>query len=420
MGGTEIGASLLIGVMLILRYFSRGKVSHRLQYALWLVVLVRLLLPISLGESSISVMNAVPDNNTGQRVINVLPIQRTPVAESTNVRVENNQIVSDANSFGYATLADDGAMVVRYAERMTVGEIAKAIWTIGAVIVGIWFAAVNIVFYPRLRKNRVPIKGLHGPLAVYGVEHISSPCLFGLWKPSIYLTEKALADEEGTNHVLAHELCHYGHGDHIWSMLRIVCLVIWWWNPLVWIAARCSQVDGELACDEGALKQLEPNQRLAYGKTLVDMIAVRVSANSVLCAATTMAAGKKGIKQRLHYIINEQKTVVSALVVVLVVVVATVGCTFSGAVVNAGGTIGVAESANEENAYRFVYEASEDTKVVRFYFEEYRDGEMIKRFGDIFIGTFPQTAKYMLILRTGADKNDRYMREAYVCFHSLA
>ena len=166
MGGMVIGASLLIGVMLILRYFSRGKISHRLQYALWLVVLVRLLLPISLGESSISVMNAVPENNSGQRVVNVLPIQRTPVAEDTNVRVENNQIVSDANSFGYATLADDGAMVVRYAERMTVGEIAKAIWTIGAVIVGIWFAAVNIVFYLRLRKNRVPIKGLHGPLAV--------------------------------------------------------------------------------------------------------------------------------------------------------------------------------------------------------------------------------------------------------------
>ena len=282
MGEVFVSASLLIVIILVLRYFTKGKISHRLQYAIWLLVLVRLLVPVSFGESNISVMNAVSDSSIAQQTVNVLPIERIPVEEATNVLIENDQIVADVNSFGYATLSQDGKTVVRYAERMTASEVFMAIWVFGAIIVALWFGVVNYNFYRRLRKSRQLINTIEAPLTVYQAKNIASPCLFGLWKPSIYLTGKALADEEGAKYVLAHELCHYRHADHIWSMLRIVCLVIWWWNPLVWVAARCAQLDGELACDEGTLKHMDPQQRLAYGRTLVDMIAVKVSANDFL------------------------------------------------------------------------------------------------------------------------------------------
>ena len=45
-------------------------------------------------------------------------------------------------------------------------------------------------------------------------------------------------------HVLAHELTHYAHKDHIWSLLRCLALALHWYNPLVWLAAALSKRDG--------------------------------------------------------------------------------------------------------------------------------------------------------------------------------
>ena len=56
-----VSSSVLILVVIALRYVLRGKLSLRMQYALWLLVLVRLLVPVSFGASDLSVMNAVPE-----------------------------------------------------------------------------------------------------------------------------------------------------------------------------------------------------------------------------------------------------------------------------------------------------------------------------------------------------------------------
>ena len=55
-------SSVLILVLLLLRRVLRGRVSLRLQYALWVLVAVRLLVPVSFGNSAVSVLNALPDS----------------------------------------------------------------------------------------------------------------------------------------------------------------------------------------------------------------------------------------------------------------------------------------------------------------------------------------------------------------------
>ena len=50
-----VSGSVLIAVVIALRFALRGKISLRLQYAMWALVLVRLLVPVSLGESSFGV-----------------------------------------------------------------------------------------------------------------------------------------------------------------------------------------------------------------------------------------------------------------------------------------------------------------------------------------------------------------------------
>ena len=73
--------------------------------------------------------------------------------------------------------------------------------------------------------------------------------------------------------------------------LRGVCLALHWFDPLVWWAAAASRQDGELACDEAALRRLAPEERVAYGRTLLAMSCAR--APSLLVTASTLTGGKR-------------------------------------------------------------------------------------------------------------------------------
>ena len=332
-----ITSSILIAVVIALRTLFRGKISFRLQYALWGLVLLKLLLPFSFVESPLSVMNIVPDSSIGKKEVYILPLSKEPVTEISGITVDSTGALIDTNSFGYAVLSADGAIITRYAEKMSVSRILTIIWLSGSLVLLLWLIGTNAVFYRRLRQTRRPYpvdsNRLANPpqLPVYVTDQIASPCLFGILRPAVYLTPKAVENEDKIRYALAHELCHYRHGDHIWSILRCVCLVAWWWNPLVWAAALLSREDSELACDEAVIQQIGRENRLAYGYTLVDIIAVRKAPTGLMCAATTMVSGKKSIKGRLNMIIKNPKTFLPALVAVLLVVVFSAGCTFTGA-----------------------------------------------------------------------------------------
>lgn len=324
-------ASVLILVIIALRYAFRGKVPRRLQYALWGLVLLRLCLPFPLFESRLSVMGAVPDTGVADREVYVFPISSYSVAQSdTHILVESNGLVQDGNSFGYSVLSEDGKTVTRYANKMRVGKIAVCIWRGGVLLAGLWFAGVNLRFARRLRRTRRPYQVENSPLRVYVSDATRSPCLFGLIRPAVYLTPQAAASPDAAACVLAHELTHYRHGDHLWSFARVACLAAYWWNPLVWIAAFLSQKDSELACDEAAVRAMDQPERLAYGRVLVDMIPRR-GRGGFACSATCMSSNGRGMKERINNIVKRPKTVLPALITLLIAAAVAIGCTFSGA-----------------------------------------------------------------------------------------
>ena len=107
--------------------------------------------------------------------------------------------------------------------------------------------------------------------------------------------------------MLAHELTHYAHRDHLWAPLRCLALALHWYNPLVWLAVLLSKRDGELACDEGAVRRLGEDQRIPYGRTLVGMVAQRsLRPADLLSCSTAMTGGKKTIQQRIEMCIRDR------------------------------------------------------------------------------------------------------------------
>lgn len=132
-----ITSSVLIAVVVALRFLFRGRISRRMQYALWGLVLLKLLLPFSLFESPFSVMHVIPDSSLGEKQVYVLPISKQPVTETFGITMGDNATLMDANSFGYAVLSEDGTTITRYIEIMSVSQILAFIWLIGGIAVGL-------------------------------------------------------------------------------------------------------------------------------------------------------------------------------------------------------------------------------------------------------------------------------------------
>ena len=137
----------------------------------------------------------------------------------------------EVNSFGYSRLEDGGEKVVRYADKISPLELLKGLWIAGAAVLGIVLVVTNLRFSRRLRRVRRPLEGTNAPVPVYVAPALPSPCLVGLFFPAVYVTEETAANPAMLRHVLAHELTHYNHRDHLWSVLRGAALAVHWWNP---------------------------------------------------------------------------------------------------------------------------------------------------------------------------------------------
>ena len=125
---------------------------------------------------------------------------------------------------------------------VSVRKIFLLVWASGAALLGLWFLFCNLRYGRQLRAGVLrAIAPKEGRPAVRLTQTALSPCLFGLFTPAIYVTMDCAQDEQLLHHCAEHEYTHYLHRDHIWAVLRGVCLALHWFNPLVWWAAALSR-----------------------------------------------------------------------------------------------------------------------------------------------------------------------------------
>ncbi|MCI9036439.1 MAG: hypothetical protein HFF80_01630 [Oscillospiraceae bacterium] len=311
-------SSFLILALSLLRRLLRGRISPTLQYALWLLVAARLLIPGSLFPSPVSVVGAASNLQTAlQEAVS----DRQTVSAAPRPNLQPNAPAAPPPPENISSGGDI---------RRTVPWPAL-VWGIGAGLTGTALAVSNLAFAVRLHRGR---KRMHlppefGRLPVYLMEGLVSPCLFGLLRPAVYVNEMAL-EKAHFVHILVHEQTHFRHGDHLWAVLRGVCLTVYWFNPLVWLAAALSRRDCELACDDGAIRRLGEEKRLDYGATLLRMVPAGRSPADLLCTATTMTAGKRTMKERISLIAHRPRMLRLTLAAVALLICCLVAVTFGG------------------------------------------------------------------------------------------
>ncbi len=287
------GSVLVIVLILARRAAILGSVSKQWHCALWALVAIRLLVPISI-ECPISMLP------TGE-IISENYLHLEPAQQDVPVQLEiiTNPMYDAEVVIDLETTAD----------RIQVWDItATVVW-----LAGIGAMAIYAVFsYLQLRLRLRMAAWVRGN--VYECDGLESPFILGLFRPRIYLPSDL--DEITRSHVLAHENAHLKRMDHLWKPLGFALLSIHWFNPVIWLGYRSFCRDIELACDERVIKRLDKSGVRAYSEALV-----RCSVTRRSLALCPLAFGEVDVKGRIQRMLNQPKLTKGLLVCAVLVTI---------------------------------------------------------------------------------------------------
>ena len=368
-----ITSSLLIIALTLLRRVWRGRISSRLQYGLWLIVALRLLVFVPVFGNSFSIMNAVyyitgeienhveekqlsgelssgektaaPVQSAKEAVVKVPAFSKGSAAGTVaDVEEAGNLTWLQRKNHENAHVSTDMAETIpaeklrlsiknlaadKAEERNAGVRVLKYVWYAGMAVMVLWMLCCGMVFRRRLYRER-RFLAVCGNRKVYVAGSLDSPCLYGLFRPAVYLTTESLEKERYREHALAHEMTHYRQLDHIWALVRQLCLILHWFNPLVWLAARLSVRDCESACDEGTVRILGEEQREGYGCTLIEMTNLSGKRRRAMGFAAGLSNGKKELKERIRLLASDKKKPGMTAAAAVVCGIALAACSFGG------------------------------------------------------------------------------------------
>lgn len=249
----SITGSLVIVLVLIARLLFK-KAPGILSYSLWVVVLFRLLCPVTLSAN-----------------FSALNLFDVPVTEEYTIEYVPNDIVS--NAFPKVDLLVDTASDAvnrtlpqgqEQVEQMPLANImtsATAVWLLGGAVLLIH--SLHALY--QLRKKLGD--AVHLRENIYVSHRLDTPIVMGLIRPRIYLPDGLSRVEQ--DHVLLHEDYHIRRGDHVVKLLSFAALCIHWFNPIVWLAFYLADKDMEMSCDEAVVKDMTKEIRCDYSESLL-------------------------------------------------------------------------------------------------------------------------------------------------------
>ena len=252
-------------VMVMLVRFLLKRAPKVFSYALWLVVLLRLIIPVSFtspvsllpGETNVIpqdiVVSSKPAIKTGLEVIDrpvnqVIQTSFTPAADQGTEQFES---VNKAK-----TVTPIGSVI----------EAAAVIWLLGIIML----LGYSFVSYFKLQQ-RLSLATLVSD-NIYESDRIRTPFVLGFVKPRIYLPS-GLADSE-ISHILQHEKYHIKRRDYLIKPLALLTVFLHWFNPIIWSSYFLMVKDMEMSCDEKVIKESGSSGadvRTSYSSTLLKL-----------------------------------------------------------------------------------------------------------------------------------------------------
>lgn len=328
--------SIILLVIIVLRTLLDGRISRKLQYAVWLILPVCVLLfyffniPIVVRNQNTSApkvqyLNIQNNADSFREIHNIQAVEITnkedSLQSSATYSIDESDVAPEINVA--TTVAKSNKSVKPLSINFT--KLSKTIWVVGMFVIAVVIVIRNIFFTIKTYKNRELYEVLeNGRLKIYHLRTTNIPFLFGT---SIYIPETMSRDMEGYNSIMCHEYCHYLLGDNLWVIIKYVFIVAMWFNPLAWIALKLIQKDDEMAVDEKVIETLGDECKETYGSILIKIAAANQKRRLFLTPSMSFVGKNKSfLKKRISTIVNGTKKSIAATLAVTIVLIALVSC----------------------------------------------------------------------------------------------
>ena len=349
----SVSGSVIAGMLFLLKPILKNKVSNAFFYYAWLIVLLRMVLPISAPVNMIdALMQKAPvieesviqeraeTREAEQNAVFSRTDQEVPAAES--VYQPEQPMDQAAAAVETETAATNAAKTtdlrsVCKAALDWLGDNLIVIWGAGAVIVFCWFAVSYLRFANHLNafsslpteEDEAVFRKLAGRSRVTMLYNsaISTPLMIGLLNPKILVPEREYAEKgqrKQLESLLKHELMHYRRKDILYKWAAVLVSSLHWFNPLMPLIRREIAQQCEFSCDEAVIRKMTPEEKVIYGETLLSFAVRRELPKGI--AAATFGEKRTNLKLRLSNIIAYHKKPLWIVAITCVLVIALAGC----------------------------------------------------------------------------------------------
>ena len=287
--GLSLSAGAAILVLLLLRSGLARRYSARWRCVVWLLLAVRLLIPLPLesGILRIELPQRLSQPQYGQSAAYSLPQKdAAPVPQAAGQQKKENDTEQTPALPGPEAdfQQPETPPILLQKAGPSALSVACGVWVSGILLC----AAGQLLRYflwrrQTLRWNR-PVQdekllqqiaaessaaGLSRPPRAYYNAKLPAPLVLGYFRPMLLLPE-VFSSEPAMGAVLRHECIHLRRGDLFWKLLLLAAACVHWFNPLVWIMRGTAHHDLELACDEAVLAGTDTGERILYGSALLE------------------------------------------------------------------------------------------------------------------------------------------------------
>ncbi|BCC04734.1 MULTISPECIES: M56 family metallopeptidase [Bacillus cereus group] len=331
---TSLMASILVGFILCIKILFRNKLTPRWQYMLWIVLMIRLLLPWS-PDSSYSIYSLLSYRSS---VSEVIP-KNMPSTESMMNIESDHKVELESHA---ETVTKSGKPEVNVStEQQTpfsLYKLAMYVWLVGVFLLAVITFITNRRLYSYIKKqpditdeqvvtvfNRCKQSmKMKKAVSLRLAGKIASPTVFSFFRPKVLLSKKHMKvlNEQQLQYIFYHELAHIKRNDVAVNWIMYSLILLNWFNPILWYAYFCMREDQELACDAYALTFIDKEEQIAYGHTIITLLEhYSYQAPSL----ANLSRNKRTLKRRIVMIKKFQKKSyrLSLLGVIVIVAIAS-------------------------------------------------------------------------------------------------
>ncbi|AET67809.1 antirepressor regulating drug resistance protein [Desulfosporosinus orientis DSM 765] len=286
----------LLGPVLNRRYIAKWR------YWVWLILAVRLLVPINPSLPAAPVQIQMPGEVT----------QFSPVSVQSG---ETHPQAAGPASLSVAPLTPED----RENNKVMGLKLLSGLWATGMVLFLLWQLAAYGRFRRFIRRWSRPVTSsnaydmmaklkeelkITSAVQLIVCPPINSPLLTGVFRPLIVLPHEEYTESDWF-FILKHELIHHKRHDIPYKLLILAANMVHWFNPLVWLMVRRSNKDLEISCDDAIIAGLNWEERGCYSDTM--MAAIIKKSPKAPALSTHFLPGTKAIKERFVNIFDIRK-----------------------------------------------------------------------------------------------------------------